>query len=278
MDCFIGIGAQKAGTTWLAEFLTSHPEVAMSPMKELHFFDQYYATKLCGNFEENFTKEVSSIENAALLTSLSEQQQIRCQHLKSRLAMKGSHDKYRDYLFALKNSTDRITGEITPSYSLLGEAGFEAINTTLPDVKIIFMLRDPVQRYWSQCKYHQLQHPAYDALTECLPSLQSPHFSLRTDYARTFEGLDAVFSEDQVHIIFYEDLFLESTSQGVVSRLCSFLGISESPFDAAHVINPSPRLALPFAHGEIIGKHFSHVYAAVRERFGAQVPHAWSQF
>ena len=278
MNYFLGIGAQKAGTTWLADFLTSHPEVAMSPMKELHFFDQYYATEMCGNFEENFTKEVSVMENTALRTSLSKQQQIRFQHLKSRLAMNGNHDQYRDYLLTLKNSTDRITGEITPSYSLLGEAGFEAINTTLPDVKIIFMLRDPVQRYWSQLRYHQFQHPTYDALTECLPSLELPHFSLRTDYARTFQALDAIFSDDQVHIIFYEDLFSESMSQFVVSRLCSFLGISDFPFDATRIINPSPCLTLPSTHREIIGKHFSYVYSAVRARFGTQVPQAWSHF
>ena len=278
MNFFLGIGAQKAGTTWLADFLTSHPEVAMSPMKELHFFDQYYATEMCGNFEENFTKEVLLMESQSPRRSLSQQQQIRLQHLKLRLAMNGRHDQYRDYLLALKNNTDRITGEITPSYSLLDEAGFEAVNTTLPGVKIIFMLRDPVQRHWSQLRHHQMLHPEYDALAESLPSLELPHFSLRTDYTRTFHALDAIFSDDQIHVVFYEDLFSESMNKFVVSRLCSFLGISEFPFDATRIINPSPRLTLPSANREIIGKHFSNVYSAVRARFGAQVPQGWSHF
>lgn len=36
---FLGIGAQKAGTTWLHENLRSHPEIFLHDAKELHFFD-----------------------------------------------------------------------------------------------------------------------------------------------------------------------------------------------------------------------------------------------
>ena len=38
-DFFVCIGAQKSGTTWLARILSSHPELFMSPVKELHYFD-----------------------------------------------------------------------------------------------------------------------------------------------------------------------------------------------------------------------------------------------
>ena len=37
---FLGIGAQKAGTTWLALNLGVHPQVWLPPIKELHYFDR----------------------------------------------------------------------------------------------------------------------------------------------------------------------------------------------------------------------------------------------
>jgi arylsulfatase A-like enzyme len=37
---FLGIGAQKAGTTWLYERLKRHPDIYVPPEKELHFWDQ----------------------------------------------------------------------------------------------------------------------------------------------------------------------------------------------------------------------------------------------
>ncbi len=39
---FIGIGAQKAGTTWLYENLRKHPQIKFPAGKELHFWDAHY--------------------------------------------------------------------------------------------------------------------------------------------------------------------------------------------------------------------------------------------
>ena len=35
----LGIGAQKAGTSWLHAYLRGHPACSTGPMKELHYFD-----------------------------------------------------------------------------------------------------------------------------------------------------------------------------------------------------------------------------------------------
>lgn len=36
---FLGIGAQKCGTTWLFELLSLHPQVRFPAGKEVHFWD-----------------------------------------------------------------------------------------------------------------------------------------------------------------------------------------------------------------------------------------------
>lgn len=38
---FIGIGAAKSGTTWLTTVLRQHPEIFLSKVKEIHYFNQY---------------------------------------------------------------------------------------------------------------------------------------------------------------------------------------------------------------------------------------------
>ena len=38
---FLGIGAHKAGTTWLSEVLRSHPGIYMAQVKEIHYFTRY---------------------------------------------------------------------------------------------------------------------------------------------------------------------------------------------------------------------------------------------
>jgi hypothetical protein len=39
---FLGIGAQKSGTTWVYENLAKHPEVHFPDGKEVHFWDEFY--------------------------------------------------------------------------------------------------------------------------------------------------------------------------------------------------------------------------------------------
>jgi hypothetical protein len=39
---FIYVGPDKAGSSWLHEVLLRHPEVFLSPAKDLYFFDRYY--------------------------------------------------------------------------------------------------------------------------------------------------------------------------------------------------------------------------------------------
>lgn len=43
LPTFIGLGAQRAGTTWAYNCLAQHPQVFMTAKKELHFFYAHYA-------------------------------------------------------------------------------------------------------------------------------------------------------------------------------------------------------------------------------------------
>ena len=38
---FLGIGAQKAGTTWIYQHLSRHPQICFPAGKEIHFWDHY---------------------------------------------------------------------------------------------------------------------------------------------------------------------------------------------------------------------------------------------
>src|SRR5215216_938264 len=56
---FIGIGAQRSGTTWwFAGALQSHPLVAIAPgrRKELHFFDRYWAEEVESDFAARYAR------------------------------------------------------------------------------------------------------------------------------------------------------------------------------------------------------------------------------
>ena len=51
-------------------------------------------------------------------------------------------------LFAAKRAL--LSGDITPGYSMLNDELIERVVSSFPNLKVIFLARDPVERAWSQ--------------------------------------------------------------------------------------------------------------------------------
>jgi len=50
---FIGLGAQKAATSWIHACLYEHPQIFMPASKEIHFFSRHYSKDIRW-YEEHF--------------------------------------------------------------------------------------------------------------------------------------------------------------------------------------------------------------------------------
>ena len=102
---FLGIGAQKSGTRWLYQRLYEHPEVYLTPIKELHYFDKLRGLELSDRLKERTWKKAikkyswSNRKNLGWL-------------------LKYSFGTYDDdwYTSLFSNAGRRKAGEITPEY------------------------------------------------------------------------------------------------------------------------------------------------------------------
>ncbi|MEL6539123.1 MAG: sulfotransferase [Bacteroidota bacterium] len=146
---FICIGAQKAGTTWLHHQLNQHPEVWMPPVKELHFFDQ---------------QDVS--RRIYLLFRKGRRKRTTINQL--RRVVRGDEPRWMlTYLFTKRTPSNytklfypqeyQISGECTPAYARLELEAVAKIAQLEPQPKIIYLLRNPVDRAWSQVNFFR-QH------------------------------------------------------------------------------------------------------------------------
>ena len=127
------VGMQKAGTTWLYDQLRAHPDVWMPPVKELHFFD--------GRFRSRPGRAVQAAKTGP--------QQDRDKRFLRRAAtysQEAGIDWYGN-LFRPKGSL--ISGDVTPAYSTLPAEAIAEIMASFPAAKVILILRDPVDRFWS---------------------------------------------------------------------------------------------------------------------------------
>ena len=98
---FLGIGAQKCGTSWCHENLRRHPNIFLPEQKELHFWDT------------------------------------------------GQHDLRWYRSFFQHKPKGAKAGEITPAYAILPTDVIRAIRTALPEIRLVYLIRNPMDRAWS---------------------------------------------------------------------------------------------------------------------------------
>ena len=224
---FVGIGAQKAGTTWLYRNLRDHPQIWM-PKKEVHYFDQKI-------------NDTSFNLRTRFLGKRPEDQAWRQQvkhwtgvHLRKfylpgllwvyRYYMRPPDDGWYAALFAAGEG--KTTGEITPNYSVLDREQIAHVHEIMPEAKIIFLMRNPIERDWSQTVMYfdkREGRRVEEVRDEEFLDFTRSQSSLHTDYLRTLENWGAFFPEKQIFVGFLEDIHFYPNR--LLRRLYSFLGV-----------------------------------------------------
>ena len=190
---FFIVGAPKAGTTSLYEYLTNIPGIYMSPVKELHFFSK-------ATLPENHPVHP-----------------IR--------------DK-KKYLSLFHNVKDeKIIGEASPSYLADPEAP-KLIHDVSPDAFILISLRDPVERMFShflmQIRDGRMNFPFRNELqTAFSKNVDLSKRRMRLELGEYYEPIKRyqnIFGTKRVKIIIFEE-FIKHTKQ-TVEEIIKFVGLN----------------------------------------------------
>jgi hypothetical protein len=272
---FVGIGAQRTGTTWLANYFANHPQVGFSAVKELHYFDAVYRADLCGIYDKNhFTAELNELIAKMKVSGGTPEERLLRDCLVYRINMIRDPAQYKEYFQSILKPEHRVFGEITPSYSLLDKDGFQAILDLYPDAKFIFILRNPCDRYWSHLNLHDGRFEHFSAMVQAFTCLDSPQYFLRTDYRRTLAALYQVVPPENVLVLFFEHLFDPQTLERELSRITGFLNIVFMAPDS-RPLNESKKNPLPAEYRKGIFERFEFVYQFIGQLFPDQLPGSW---
>lgn len=203
---FVVAGAQKAGTTALAQFLAGHPQIRVPAVKEVHLFD-------APDYSPSWTpREID--------------------------------ERYRPHFDPAdfeRGGNGLLLGEATPIYLFLPEVAAE-LKRYNPELRVIVLLRDPVRRAISHYhmerardaerlplplalfaepwRLHRCRNPyATDSATR----VQS--YRRRGLYSTQLKNLYASFDRRQVLVVRSESLL--NSHDATLRRIFAFLGVSE---------------------------------------------------
>lgn len=225
---FMCIGAQKAGTTWLYENLSRHPDVAMPPIKEIHYFDELYLGVKTGLRHRIFAREGLSKwwwkekMYDSFRHALRKKKAAHVWWCVRYFFFRRSLDWY-DRLF--ENASGKVSGDITPDYCILGKNTVEIIRSRYPNLKIIYLIRNPVDRAWSALKmrYVHRRGMKIEDIDESLMEEYYEKFRKFNDIQRTITNWTHFFPREQFYIGFYDDLIRNPAH--FLEKILDFLGL-----------------------------------------------------
>ncbi|MEM8501894.1 MAG: sulfotransferase [Cyanobacteria bacterium P01_D01_bin.1] len=192
---FLIFGVQKAGTTSIYSYLQQHPQVFMSPRKETEFLGR---------------DQMQPTDNKTLLTPGGRKQIATIE----------------DYQALFEGVTNEIAiGEASPNYLFLHERAVPAIQKHVPKAKLIAILRNPVERAYSDYLMHVRevvgnQKPLAEQVKQ---SADSSFTLLKGRYFAGIKHFLKAFGPQQVKICLYEELRQDAAA--LMADLYSFIGV-----------------------------------------------------
>lgn len=212
---FVVIGAPKSGTTSLYFYLKQHFDIFLPVRKELHYFSS------------EFIRETANGPGDA--------------HAVRDLC--GTLEEYSNHYEGV--SAESAIGDISPSY-LYYDFVAPIIKSTLSNPKIIVILRNPIEKAYSQYMHlrrDQREVLSFEDALEAEPSRSASGWSdmwryvESSLYAARVEKYIEIFGRKNVRVVFFEDL--ASDAHSVVEEIIDFLSLARVDINTNEVFNRS---------------------------------------
>ncbi len=279
---FFCVGAAKAGTSWLHRQLADHPECHFRAIKELHFFDAVDGGRLDRQIDNHRAQQLVlrdrlATQGAPATASQKRRLVDRAEWLEV-LGRGDDTDAYLEYLHRGANP-GQVVGDMTPAYALLSEDRLGKMARLTSDVRILYLLRDPVERLWSHIRMIAARRDDNGVVTarRCANILRrvfkgdEDQIAMRSDYAGALARLSVAVPGARLLVDVFEDMI---AGPGL-DRICDFLGIARVAAGAVPV-HAGQDLAMTPEQRQAAAAYLAPQYDAAVRALG-QTPAAWDR-
>jgi len=118
---------------------------------------------------------------------------------------------------------DALTGEKSPSY-MASHMAAERMHMVIPEVKLIFLIREPVSRAYSAYWFYRLKDDYYDSFRDAME--HDPRLKAEGEYSRHIDRYREYYPEDQ--LLFMLSEHLRSHTQDAVKQVLQFLEVNDA--------------------------------------------------
>lgn len=297
---FICIGAQKSCTSWLHWNLYFHPDTAMPPEKELNYFGYDFSPLWKRHLVGFVIKYLRFlVRNKFYYRRYTQWFAWHSRLLKARKNEIPSaefefypfktfpFEWYEDFLFSphtLENYPKlfpkyqgKISGDLSPSYAVFSNKWVRRLSKTAPTVKIIYLLRNPIERTWSQFKMENkdflLTNPKESEIIECI---NDDFYFVYSYYTETLNKWESYFP-GRVKVWFYDEVC--NNPEKVFIEICEYLDIAPDTTFSHNKIKSKvfegPSDPIPTNVRRYLNTHFKEELLSLHKRFNNVYTKDW---
>jgi hypothetical protein len=234
--------------------LSADPEIFLPKRKEVHFYDEPPGELATAKSELRWSESFYfDVERPA--------------HL-------------RWYWYQYRHAGSRLAGDITPLYSTLSVDRIACIRRHMPDLKIIYILRNPIERAWSGLRKSVWYQKGESYLQDkdpdwILQQVMRPEVLLRGNYPQAIENWESVFAQQQMLYLFFDDV--QKDASGSLDQIYEFLGKTPAKVEKAPAgsknVNAAPEKSMPDDVKRALSEHYAEQIRWLEGRFGRDLSH-----
>lgn len=223
-------GAPKSGTTSLFRYLSDHPQICPANFKETYFFAREFDLK-------GVCKEEETLE---------------------------AFEKY----FTHCHSPHSLRVEATP-YTLYSRDAATKIADLLPNATMLFILRDPVERFISNYKFRMQR--GYPSIQETLEEFIERQLKVNSNlpnilqlghYVEYLRPFFHTFNPHKILVTFFEEFKTNPAFE--MQRLCLALGINENFYSNYHFVAYNQTVNVRYNRLNRVGMRLEPIIANMR--------------
>jgi hypothetical protein len=273
---FLGIGVVRGGTTWLWKQLGQHPDVWLTPVKELNYFTRRHPIMVA---RPDDPAPRAEHQPSLFVQSLRRFTPAKIAHYLRTYSPRSALWRWKFYrgdlgpqwYRSLFDPADgRLSGDITPHYSALSEDGVREIVDTLPGVKILLILRDPIARDWSHAvhylTYNLKRERASLTVEDILAHVHDPSARSRGDYLPMLDLWRRHIPADRFKVLFFDDVHTRPVE--LLHEVQAFLGLAaHTPPGLTAQVNASGAAPIP----DEVERHLSELHLPALETLALEL-------
>jgi hypothetical protein len=273
LPSWLCIGAQKAGTSWLYQQLRLHPQLWLPPVKELHFFDYLFVPEVREWAGWHIRKEITKKLKWHITNTQGKVTDLEYIHYLSSICTREMFTlPWYKMIFSYPGARGKLCGDVTPEYCMLPKSGITYLLHCMPNVKIIYIIREPTERALSHLRMlAEYENFTPDTKEEQWSELaRSYTIKSKSDYQSHITLFDKYI--EAKNLLYLPFQMIKHSPEAFLERIEDFLSVKHHTYgDDIHTpVWASKKFAIPESVIEYITTLMIPQEKFIQQRFGQE--------